>query len=142
MNSQWPSAVREDGTSPVSLELMASGSIALVRQAVYQMHAAVMLQDSGHEIRSFQAPLIGRRTRITIPIVIAHSPGADVCAYTEAENWDDARIDVLQEWLRQLREETDADVLVVSRTGCDRLSLLADISECIHFPYEKLPLVT
>jgi hypothetical protein len=140
--SSWPTQVRANGTSPSSIELVGSGQAALVRQALYQVQAAQLLQQLGHTVSSFQAPLIGARVRITVPVVLARSPGPDACAYTQCEPWTPDRIAALQIWLNDLRKESDSDVIVVAREHSDAVATLPDVAKFVHFPYEGLPALT
>lgn len=117
---------------------MESGQRALVRQGLYQVQAAAMLMQRGHEVNAVQAPLIGARVRLTIPILIVQQ-GPDVCAYTQCEPWTSERIADLQAWLRDLRTETRADVIVVSREPSAAVAALPDVKEFIHMPDDDLP---
>lgn len=102
------------------------------------MQAAVALEDRGHEIRAFQGALVGSEARITIPIVIVGQP-LDACAYTECEPWSDDRIQNLKDWLRELRKESDSDVIVVARNPSPIVAALPEVKEFIHLPYDNLP---
>jgi hypothetical protein len=137
--SQWPTPVRDDGKSPTSIELVGSGNPALVRQALYQMQAAAALKDRGDEIFGFQVPFIGQRVRLTVPVVLTRRPGPDAGVYTECESWTPERIAALQNWIRELRQESDSPVIVVARERSAAVAALPDVSEFIHLPYDQLP---
>jgi hypothetical protein len=139
MHSNWPTPVRPDGTSPTSLELVTSADRGLVRQALYQMQAAQALEGRGDTVAAFQAPLIGDRVRITVPLVLARHLNPDVCVYTEAEVWTADRVAALQDWIRDLREESDSPVMVVSREPSTPVARLGEVAEFIHLPYDGLP---
>jgi hypothetical protein len=59
--------------------------------------------------------------------------------YTQCEAWTAARFGALQEWIRDLREESDSDVIVVSREPSDTVAALPDVAVSIHLPYDGLP---
>ena len=110
-----------------------------MRQALYQMQAARALEERGHTIAAFQAPLIGDRIRITVPVVLARQLGPDACVYTQAEPWTAARVAALEQWIRDLREESDSPVIVVSREPPNAAAGLPDVIDFIHLPYDGLP---
>jgi hypothetical protein len=93
----------------------------------------------GETISAFQVPLLGRRVRLTVPIVLTRQTGPDACAYTQCEAWMAERIGALQAWIRDLREESDSDVIVVSREPSDGVAALPDVAAFIHLPYDGLP---
>jgi hypothetical protein len=135
----WPTHLRQDGTPPTSIELVSSGHPEWVRQALYQAQAAVALEERGETISAFQVPLVGRRVRLTVPIVLTRQTGPDACVYTQCEAWTAERIGALQAWIRDLREESDSDVIVVSREPSDGVAALPDVAAFIHLPYDGLP---
>jgi hypothetical protein len=137
--SEWPTSIGTDGSSAASIELVTSGDRALVRQALYHMQAVAELQDRGHLIRAVLAPLIGDDVRISIPVVIERTDGPDACAYTQCEPWTPARMAALKKWLRDLREVSDSEVIVVAREPSAEVAALADVKEFIHLPYDQLP---
>jgi hypothetical protein len=137
-SSSWPTPVGSNDQTLSSVELMESGQRALIRQGLYQVQAAAMLMERGHDAQAIQQPLIGQKVRLTIPILIRRD-GPDACAYTQCEPWTPDRIADLQAWLRDLRTETPADVIVVSREPSAEVAALPDVKEFIHMPDDDLP---
>src|SRR6185436_10447527 len=95
--------------------LVAHGDEHLRRQAMYQLQAATQLQDRGFTILMFQVPLAGKMARITVPITATTPAGAKAAVYTQSEDWTSTRLTDLQVWIADLREDSDAAVVVASR---------------------------
>lgn len=139
LQSVWPTALLPNGAAPTSLQLVSSEIPFLVRQGLYQMQAAGALEDRGHEVRAFQAPLTGAGVAITIPIVIAREGGPDACGYTESEEWTGDRVANLAKWIIALRRESDSAVIVVARINSALVASMPAVAEFIHLPYDNLP---
>jgi hypothetical protein len=134
----WPTQVGADDQTLSSVQLMESGERTLIRQGLFQVQSAKMLMERGHDVVAVQQPLIGQRVRITIPILIKRT-GPDLCVYTECEPWTADRIAALQAWLRDLRAEGPAEVMVVSRESSDTVARLPEVKEFIRMADDDLP---
>lgn len=118
--------------------LVASGDEHLMRQAMYQVQAARQLHDRGYEPSGFQVPLVGKIARITIPIAMKSPSGGPVVVYTQSEEWTRERISDLRTWVANLREESDAPVIVASRVPPPDASTVPEVAELLHLPYDTL----
>ena len=121
MARAWPTDLDADGSAPTSIMMVGSGDEHLMRQAMYQLQAAMQLEERGYKVDSFQVPLAGKMIRITLPVVANTPDGGAVIIYTQCEEWTRERISDLEAWMAHVREESDAAVLVASRlrtAGC------------------------
>jgi hypothetical protein len=138
MTSRWPTDLEPDGTAPVSIALVASGDEHLMRQAMYQLQAGTQLQDRGFTLEGFQVPLVGKMIRITVPIAATAPAGQKAAVYTQSEEWTPDRIDDLQTWIANLREESDVAIVVASRLPLPVSVSAPEVAEWLHLPYDTL----
>jgi hypothetical protein len=138
MSSHWPTDLYADGTAPVNIALVASGDEHLTRQAMYQLQAGTQLQERGFAIEAFQIPIVGKMIRITVPIAAAMPDGRNAVVYTQSEEWTPGRIGDLQTWIANLREESDAAIVVASRLPLPDAASAPEVASWLHLPYDTL----
>jgi hypothetical protein len=137
VHSQWPTALEADGTAPPNIFLIADGDEHVRRQAMYQLQVGVQLKDRGYEPVSFQMPLVGPKTRITVPIVMTDPAGVQTVVYTQSEEWTPERLLDLRNWLVQLDEAGRPPIVVASRVASPPIKPLPDVT-LLHLPYATL----
>ena len=109
-----------------------------MRQAMYQLQAAVQLKDRGFTLEAFQVPVVGAMTRITVPIAATAPGGEKTVVYTQSEEWTQDRVDDLRTWVANLREESEADVVVASRRPVPEGAREVEGVRWLHLPYDTL----
>ena len=112
----WPTPVRDDGSAPTLMELLAAPS-SVSLQAAYLARATAGLKDGGHEIQAVQVPLVSRGVRVTVPGVLTDRQGRKTLLYTNCEKWTPAHVADLERWIASVRRAgvpDDVGVVVVS----------------------------
>jgi hypothetical protein len=96
------------------------------------------LQDRGFKVEAFQLALVGKMIRVTVPIAAIAPDGRKVAVYTQSEEWTPERIDDLQTWIADLREESIVAVVVASRLRLPDAASAPNVTEWLHLPYDTL----
>lgn len=100
----WPTPLDSKGLAPAVMHLVAGPDGRLVRQAMYLVMAAKMLdKKKGYRAETFQAPVSDNGVSTTVPLLARKADGSRVLIYTHSEEWDQPAVDNLVTWISEVR---------------------------------------